>query len=101
VKWAGPDNKLDTDDDVVFIAKRTSGVVRAAGLPAGKYAISSTGSFSGAYVTATAVSGKTVTASIATLAATGTSGAATLAVAALLMLVGGALVLATRRRLMN
>lgn len=101
VKWAGPDNKLDTQDDVVFVAKRTSGVVRAAGLPAGKYAISSTGSFSGAFVTATAVAGKTVTASIATLAATGSSSTSTLVVTALLMLLAGALVLVSRRRLMN
>lgn len=101
VKWAGPDNSLNTADDVVFVVKQSNGKVSISGLPAGKYAISASGDFSKAYVTATAAKGASVTANIATLAATGMSLTFTLMMTALMMMLLGALLIATRRRIMQ
>ena len=100
IKWAGADGELDTDDDVVFEVKSVGGKVSAAGLPAGKYALSATGNFDAEdeVVTLSLAAGEKATAAIPTLSKTGLSHEPLMSLVAALMLTAGAALLLVRRR---
>jgi len=100
IKWAGNDGELDTDDDVVFEVKAVGGKVSAAGLPAGKYAISATGNFDSVdeVVELSLAAGEEATAELPTLSKTGLSREPLMSLIAALMLMAGAALLVVRRR---
>lgn len=100
IKWAGADGEFDTDDDVIFEMKSKGGKVAAAGLPAGKYALSATGNFDSEdeVVTLSLAAGEDGTATIPTLSKTGLSHEPLMSVVAALMLMAGAALLLVRRR---
>lgn len=100
IKWSGGDGELDTDDDVVFEVKATDGRVSAAGLPAGKYAISATGNFDSEdeVVTLSLAEDQELEAALPTLSKTGLSREPLMSLMAALMLMAGAALLVVRRR---
>lgn len=100
IKWAGGDGELDTDDDVIFEVKASGGKVTAAGLPAGKYALSATGNFDSEdeVVTLALAEDQELEASLPTLSKTGLSREPLMSLVAALMLMAGAALLFVRRR---